>query len=66
MQPEQDFVEIVPHHVADAEPDFGLMGLSEAAGLWAVRWKLVNLERLRQTNPRKHAVQRDALENLFR
>ena len=50
----------------DAEPDFGLIGLPEAAGLPAVRWKLVNLERLKKTNPGKHAAQRDALESLFR
>ncbi len=50
----------------DAEPDFGLIGLPEAAGLPAVRWKLVNLERLRQANPGKHAAQRGALESLFR
>ena len=50
----------------DAEPDFGLIGLPEAAGLPAVRWKLVNLERLRRTDPAKHAAQRDALESLFR
>ena len=49
----------------DAEPDFGLIGLPEAAGLPAVRWKLVNLERLKKINPGKHAVQRDALEHLF-
>ena len=28
----------------DAEPDFGLIGLPEAANLPAVRWKLMNLE----------------------
>ena len=50
----------------DAEPDFELIGLPEAAGLPAVRWKLVNLERLRQANPGKHAAQRDALKSLFR
>ncbi len=49
----------------DAEPDFGLIGLPEAAGLPAVRWKLLNLERLKKINPGKHAVQRDALEHLF-
>ncbi len=50
----------------DAEPDFGLIGLPEAAKLPAVRWKLLNLEKLRQANPRKHDAQRTALENLFR
>ena len=50
----------------DAEPDFGLLGLPEAADLPAVRWKLVNLQRLRDTNPGKHAAQRGALERLFK
>ena len=49
----------------DAEPDFGLIGLPEAEGLPAVRWKLINLEKLKQADPEKHAVQRRALENLF-
>jgi hypothetical protein len=49
----------------DAEPDFYLIGLPEAAGLPAVRWKLINLEKLKQSNPQKHKVQRDALERLF-
>ena len=35
----------------DAEPDFGLIGLPTAAELPAVRWKLVNLERLKLANP---------------
>ena len=50
----------------DAEPDFGLIGVPEAAELPAVRWKLLNLERLKQANPRKHQIQRDALVRLFR
>ena len=49
----------------DAEPDFGLLGLPGAADLPAVRWKLVNLNKLRDTNPAKHAAQRGALEGLF-
>ena len=54
---------LIPLH--DAEPDFRLIGLPEAADLPAVRWKLVNLERLKQADPRKHQIQRDALERLF-
>ncbi len=50
----------------DAEPDFRLIGLPQAADLPAVRWKLTNLERLKRSNPQKHKTQRDALENLFR
>ena len=50
----------------DTEPDFGLIGLPEAAELPAVRWKLLNLEKLKRKNPKKHAEQRNALEQLFR
>ncbi|MCY4442817.1 MAG: hypothetical protein OXE53_21730 [Deltaproteobacteria bacterium] len=35
----------------DADPDFGLIGLPEAANLPAVPWKLVNLEKLKRENP---------------
>ena len=49
----------------DAEPDFGLIGIPEAAALPAIRWKLVNLEKLMRSDPEKHATQRNALENLF-
>ncbi len=49
----------------DAEPDFRLIGLADAVKLPAVRWKLLNLQRLRQADPRKHAAQRIALERLF-
>ena len=49
----------------DAEPNFDLIGLSEAATLPAIRWKLVNLEKLKRNNPEKHAAQRSALEVLF-
>ncbi len=37
----------------DAEPDFRLIGLPQAANLPAVRWKLINLENLKQANPQK-------------
>ena len=50
----------------DAEPDFGLIGLPEAADLPAVRWKLLNLQRLRRASFQKHAEQRGALEQLLR
>lgn len=50
----------------DAEPDFGLIGLPEVEKLPAVRWKLYNLERLKRENPKKHAEQRKALEQLYR
>lgn len=49
----------------DAEPRFDLIGLAKVAGLPAIRWKLMNLERLKRENPAKHAAQRAALENLM-
>lgn len=49
----------------DAEPDFGLIGLPDAARLPAIRWKLLNLEKLKRENAEKHADQRAALEALF-
>ena len=51
--------------VHDAEPDFHLIGLPEAADLPAVRWKLINLGKLKENNRAKHAAQRGALEELF-
>jgi len=48
--------------VHDGNPDFGLIGLEAAAALPAVRWKLLNLERLKAQNPAKHAAQRTDLE----
>ncbi len=49
----------------DAEPDFDLIGIPEAVDLPAIRWKLVNLEKLKSDNPEKHAAQRSALEDLI-
>ena len=49
----------------DAEPDFDAIGLPHAAALPAVRWKLINLAKLRQQNPDKHAMQRAEIENMF-
>lgn len=42
----------------DAKPAFELIGLPEAAKLPAIRWKLMNLERLKRNNPGKHAAQK--------
>ena len=50
----------------EAEPDFELIGLPEAAELPSVRWKLINLNRLKQADPEKHITQRRTLERLFR
>ena len=49
----------------DAEPDFDLLGLPDAVNLPAVGWKLLNLEALKEKDPRKHGGQREALEALF-
>ncbi|POO51775.1 nucleotidyl transferase AbiEii/AbiGii toxin family protein [Agrobacterium rosae] len=49
----------------DTEPDFDAIGLPQAAGLPAVRWKLLNLAKLKQQNPDKHAMQRGEIENMF-
>ena len=44
------------------EPDWSVLGLGEAiAELPALRWKLMNLERLRQQNPHKFAAQAEQL-----
>lgn len=48
----------------DGAPDFDAIGLPQAAALPAVRWKLLNLERLRTSDPKKHARQRAAIEEL--
>ena len=49
----------------DGKPDFDSINLPQAANLPAVRWKLINLERLKSNNPKKHTEQRIALENLL-
>jgi len=49
----------------DAKPDFRAIGLPQAANLPAIKWKLQNLEALIAQNPEKHAVQRDALNDIL-
>ncbi len=49
----------------DAEPAFETIGLPQAADLPAVRWKLLNLRKLMEQNPPKHAAQKEALEAVF-
>ena len=49
----------------DAIPDFDLIGSPEAANLPAIRWKLMNLERLKRDNPAKHSAQQEELKCLF-
>lgn len=48
----------------DGEPDFEAIGLPKAAELPAVRWKLLNLQKLKQQNPTKHAEQRREIEEI--
>ncbi|WP_337143791.1 nucleotidyl transferase AbiEii/AbiGii toxin family protein [Mesorhizobium sp. Cs1299R1N1] len=48
----------------DAEPDFEAIGMPQAAHLPAVRWKLLNLAKLKEQNTDKHAQQRQAIERL--
>lgn len=48
----------------DGEPDFGSIGLPQAANLPAVKWKLQNLEKLKTGNPAKHAALRQDIESL--
>lgn len=48
----------------DGEPDFEAIGLPQAAELPAVRWKLLNVEKLKTQNPDKHAEQRQEIEGL--
>ena len=49
----------------DAEPDFDLIGLPDAVNLPGVRWKILNLEKLKRENPDKHADQRTDIERLL-
>lgn len=49
----------------DAKPDFSLIRQPDAEQLPAVRWKLINLEKLKRNDPAKHAEQKKLLESLF-
>ncbi len=49
----------------DGTPDFDAIERPRAADLPAVRWKLINLEKLKRDNLAKHAEYRSALEALF-
>lgn len=49
----------------DCAPDFDAIGHPRAADLPAVRWKLLNLSKLKSGNPDKHAEQRQLLLALF-
>ena len=49
----------------DGMPDFLAINRPQAADLPAVKWKLLNLNKLKRDNPGKHAAQRDALLKLL-
>jgi hypothetical protein len=49
----------------DGTPDFDAIDRPQAAGLPAVRWKLINLEKLKNENAAKHAEQRNRLKVLL-
>jgi predicted nucleotidyltransferase component of viral defense system len=49
----------------DGEPDFAAIDRPQAADLPAVKWKLLNLNKLQRDNPDKHAAQRAALLRLW-
>ena len=49
----------------DATPDFNIIGLPKAADLPAVKWKLLNLQKLIAENPAKHAEQKEKILALW-
>lgn len=49
----------------DGDPDFDTIDRPQAAELPAVRWKLINVNKLKAENPKKHAVQGEELEKLL-
>ena len=49
----------------NGDPDFTLINLPIASQLPAVRWKVLNLQKLIRENPEKHGQQRQALEDVF-
>ena len=51
--------------VHDCAPDFEVIGYPDAANLPAVRWKLINLEKLKAENAAKHRAQREEILQLF-
>lgn len=44
------------------EPDFSVIDRVRAADLPAIKWKLINLNKLKSENPEKHAAQREELD----
>lgn len=49
----------------EGDPDFNAIGRPQAAELPAVRWKLINVNKLKADNPEKHAAQGEELEKLL-
>jgi predicted nucleotidyltransferase component of viral defense system len=49
----------------DGSPDFDVIDRPQASEMPAVRWKLINLEKLKNENAAKHAEQRRKLEVLL-
>ena len=49
----------------EAAPDFAAIGLAQAKALPAVRCKVMNLQKLKRTDPVKHRKQRDLLMHLL-
>ena len=49
----------------DCTPDFDVIGYPEAVDLPAVRWKLINLAKLKSGNAAKHEAQREEILRLF-
>ena len=49
--------------VAEAKPEWNLMGFAHLAELPALRWKMQNLDRLKEANPRKFRQQAEELRS---
>jgi hypothetical protein len=49
----------------DGDPDFDAIDRPQAAELPAVRWKLINVNKLKADNPEKHASQAEELRKLL-
>jgi len=50
----------------DGAPEFETIERPQAVDLPAVQWKRLNLKKLQNNNPGKHAAQRSMLEALFK
>jgi hypothetical protein len=49
----------------EGDPDFDAIGRPQASELPAVRWKLINVNKLKANDPKKHAAQGEELEKLL-